>query len=123
MALYIPHSIFHLARLLYVRPETFGSYYVYFTRKETGPKCQKILVRRNRVLTYYVQYIYIHIYIYMDKGCNYVDIYSPGNKSFLLLGIFKPLGSDGRSGFIVVHQVRCRYIFSVDLYCYKVTSS
>ena len=30
MALYIPHIIFHLARLLYVRPETFGPYYVYF---------------------------------------------------------------------------------------------
>ena len=30
MALYIPHSIFHLARLLYVRPETFGPYYVHF---------------------------------------------------------------------------------------------
>ena len=29
MALYIPHSIFHLARLLYVRPETFGPYYVF----------------------------------------------------------------------------------------------
>ena len=29
MALYIPHSIFHLARLLYVRPETFGPYYVW----------------------------------------------------------------------------------------------
>ena len=29
MALYIPHSIFHLARLLYVRQETFGPYYVY----------------------------------------------------------------------------------------------
>ena len=28
MALYIPHSIFHLARLLYVRPETFGPHYV-----------------------------------------------------------------------------------------------
>ena len=28
MALYIPHSIFHLARLLYVRPETFEPYYV-----------------------------------------------------------------------------------------------
>ena len=28
MALYIPHSIFHLARLLYVGPETFGPYYV-----------------------------------------------------------------------------------------------
>ena len=29
MALYIPHSIFHLARLLYVRPEKFGPYYVH----------------------------------------------------------------------------------------------
>ena len=28
MALYIPHSIFYLARLLYVRPVTFGPYYV-----------------------------------------------------------------------------------------------
>ena len=28
MALYIPHSILHLARLSYVRPETFGPYYV-----------------------------------------------------------------------------------------------
>jgi hypothetical protein len=28
MALYIPHSIFHLARLLYVRPENFGPHYV-----------------------------------------------------------------------------------------------
>ena len=28
MALYIPHSISYLARLLYVRPETFGPYYV-----------------------------------------------------------------------------------------------
>ena len=28
MALYIPHSIFHLVRLLYVRPEMFGPHYV-----------------------------------------------------------------------------------------------
>ena len=28
MALYIPYSIFHLARLFYVRPENFGPYYV-----------------------------------------------------------------------------------------------
>ena len=28
MALYIHHSIFHFPRLLYVRPETFGPYYV-----------------------------------------------------------------------------------------------
>jgi hypothetical protein len=31
MALYIPHSIFHLAWLLYVRPETFEPYYVYIS--------------------------------------------------------------------------------------------
>ena len=29
MALYIPHTIFHLAQLLYIRPETFGPFYVY----------------------------------------------------------------------------------------------
>ena len=29
MALYIPHSIFHLARLLYIRPGTTGPYYVH----------------------------------------------------------------------------------------------
>ena len=29
MTLHIPHSIFNLARLLHVRPETFGPYYVY----------------------------------------------------------------------------------------------
>ena len=29
MALYIPHIIFHLTRLLYVRPETFGPYCVF----------------------------------------------------------------------------------------------
>ena len=31
MALYIPHSIFHLVRLLYVRPENFGPYYVHLS--------------------------------------------------------------------------------------------
>ena len=34
MAIYIPHSIFHLARLLYVRPDTFGPYYVYVGRRQ-----------------------------------------------------------------------------------------
>ena len=28
MTLYVPHSIFHLAWLLYVRPETFGPYVI-----------------------------------------------------------------------------------------------
>ena len=36
MALYIPLSIFHLERLLYVRPETFGPYYVYVLEFGTG---------------------------------------------------------------------------------------
>ena len=40
MALYIPHSIFHLARLLYVRSETFGPHYVY-------SRCWIILRLRN----------------------------------------------------------------------------
>ena len=35
MALYIPHSIFHLAWLLYVRPETFGPYYLGYTTAHT----------------------------------------------------------------------------------------
>ena len=33
MALYIPHSIFHLERLLYVRPETFGPYYLHIRKR------------------------------------------------------------------------------------------
>ena len=36
MALYIPHSIFHLARLLYVRPVTFGPYHVYIYMGSRG---------------------------------------------------------------------------------------
>ena len=37
MALYIRHSILHLARLLYVRPETFGPYYVNEINRWTCP--------------------------------------------------------------------------------------
>jgi hypothetical protein len=36
MALYIPHSIFHLARLLYVRPETFWTLLRTLTPKSEG---------------------------------------------------------------------------------------
>jgi hypothetical protein len=52
----------------------------------------------------------IYIYIYKLKGCNYVVIYSAGNKSFLLLRICTPRGSDSRSEFIVVKQARGRFI-------------
>ena len=34
MALYIPQSILHLARSLYVRPETYGPTYVYWSKIE-----------------------------------------------------------------------------------------
>ena len=47
MALYIPRSIFHLARLLYVRPETFGPYYVYLKLvhgNEVGPRAYFCIV-------------------------------------------------------------------------------
>ena len=35
MALYIPHSVFHLARILYVRPENPGPHYVYAVQQDT----------------------------------------------------------------------------------------
>jgi len=38
MALYIPHNIFHLARLLYVRPENFGPSLVCCDNLEVNPK-------------------------------------------------------------------------------------
>ena len=38
MALYIPHSIFHLVRFLYVKLETFGPYYVCYS---IGPAIRK----------------------------------------------------------------------------------
>ena len=45
MALYISHSIFHLARLLHVRPETFGPYYVYLGSSLLDPGNIKIWSR------------------------------------------------------------------------------
>ena len=43
MALYIPHSIFHLGRLLYVRPETFRPYY--------GADCQTLNAKLRDLCT------------------------------------------------------------------------
>jgi hypothetical protein len=63
MALYIPRSIFHLARLLYVRPETFGL-----------------------TLVYIYIYIYIHIYIYTHTHTHTRLFISPS-------GIFDPCGT------------------------------
>ena len=46
MALYIPHSIFHSARLFYVRPETFGRYYVAKNSLVTGTATQCLRLRK-----------------------------------------------------------------------------
>jgi hypothetical protein len=40
---YIPRSIFHLEWLLYVRPETFGPYYMYATLTEATEKLYLLL--------------------------------------------------------------------------------
>jgi len=69
--------------------------------KRLDRKRQNILAQQNSVFMYF---------IYKPKGCNYVVIYSAGHKSFLLLRICKPRGSDGRSEFVVVKRVKGRFI-------------
>ena len=51
MALYIPHNIFHLARLLYVRPETFGPYYVTHLKKHFAVLSNCFLLSNSRITT------------------------------------------------------------------------
>ena len=55
MALYIPHSIFHLACLLYVRPETFGPYHVYICRTAqlTSRRCILNIYSTNILTEYF----------------------------------------------------------------------
>ena len=62
MALYIPQGIFHLARLLYVRPETFGPYYV----------CTDVRMHAYMYICMYVcMYICTYACIYV-RMCMYV---------------------------------------------------
>ena len=58
MALYIPHSIFHVARLLYVRPETFGPYYK--SSKLPEAVLKEINQTTERLLT--------HIFVSLNLG-------------------------------------------------------
>ena len=53
MALYIPHSIFHLAELLYVRPETFGPYCVYVVGSKSFRPDQLFKVTEIKQLCYF----------------------------------------------------------------------
>jgi len=45
MALYIPQSILHLARSLYVRPETYGPTYVFILRFEEKEKRAAVVAK------------------------------------------------------------------------------
>ena len=67
MALYMPHSIFHLARLLYVRPQTFGPYYVRFTLEYL--KCVACfgLLHKTIIRQKYPQYERCKLFIYTGK--------------------------------------------------------
>jgi len=51
MALYFPRSIFHLARLLYVRPETSGPYCLCFLPRKVG---------NNTLLCHSYTYMTVH---------------------------------------------------------------
>jgi hypothetical protein len=70
MALYIPHSIFHLARLLYVRPETFETYYVFinFWMRHTKFSFKFITIFDSKeIRTIYVHAIFRHVRINNEK--------------------------------------------------------
>ena len=51
MALYIARSIFHLARLLYVRPQTFGSTFVYQRLHVLAHKVHNLAAKPEGFLT------------------------------------------------------------------------
>ena len=62
MALYIPHSIFYLARLLYVRPETFGPYCVHTATSKNYFTHQHL---KNCLY-------YIHVFYVFDLSNNFM---------------------------------------------------
>jgi hypothetical protein len=49
MALYIPRGLFHLARLFFVRPDTFGPYYVHTDEYETTTVNTDTLVTKSQM--------------------------------------------------------------------------
>ena len=73
MALYIPHSIFHLARLLYVRPESFGPYYVLCGYLGTLQRRLKMQLLKHSVIKIY-RYVLIQAPDNEDIGvCAYLS--------------------------------------------------
>ena len=99
MALYIAHSIFRLARLLYVTPETLGPYYVYFihsvctviTMRITKFSCMnlilsKVMFIRTAVSAMFRGSLTFRVYIFVTWLVNVISILSyllHGTESFL----------------------------------------
>ena len=71
MALYIPHSIFHLARLLYVRPETFGPYYVYVI-VSSEVILQIFTVQNEKLCENWCQYIRLPVIFRIRVGVSWL---------------------------------------------------
>ena len=73
MALYIPHSIFHLARLLYIRPETFGPYYVHVRLHNVSE-----VYRISEILISFIGYsaMRINTGVYLLTGLS-IFVYAP----------------------------------------------
>ena len=67
MALYIPHSIFHLAWLLYVRPETFGPYYVVGSKVKVPVHATSFLPRNLQRKQLVTRYLNLRLRCYMCK--------------------------------------------------------
>jgi hypothetical protein len=93
---YVPRSIFHLARLLYVRSETFGPYYV-----EQGRHCAIYCSSRSAETTPCVSEpsCFLKYDIYPDAlGA------APALQNFCLIPLFK---------ISQVLQIYCLHLFSV----------
>ena len=87
MALYILHSIFHLARLLYVRPETFGPYYVLL-------RSYDILALLNfAILTQFVVCFYLRV-LFWGCAAGHASIALPKHNMGLLILLTNNFSSD-----------------------------
>ena len=113
MALYIPHSIFHLARLLYVRPETFGPYYIY---EHIQADVYWLLSDKSLVFLWQLHEVYCRI-------CKKKNILAVDQAEFLSLchlvetrGILKVQGrKEARLSRVSVIHVKLFYIQSIIL--------
>jgi hypothetical protein len=102
MALYIPHSIFHLARLLYVRPENFGPYYVVQIVYVTPIYRTIFICSRNSLLFSKVRHHHNVLFI-IDFKVNFKQLWlteADSSKAFEVLTVLK---AQRRFDFLLKH--------------------